>query len=291
MRKPLQKSRIPEGKAFVIKELVAPFFDVNWHFHSEYQLFVVLKGRGTRFIGDAIERFDAGDMVLTGPNLPHLWRNDQVYFETNDPAGTHGIVIYFPNQFLKNSVFELEEFSTISRILKDSSVGISINGKTRSRAESLMKSLLTKEGTSAIIGLLELLDFLAKSSDTRHISSLTYVNSHKESESDRMSLVYELVMKNLGNRVTLKDAAGICNLSESAFSRFFKSRANQTFSKFLSSVRIQQACKLLQDKKMNISQICFECGFFTLSNFNKQFKDQLGKTPREYRNEYLKEFN
>lgn len=291
MRKPLQKSRIPEGKAFVIKELVAPFFDVNWHFHSEYQLFVVLKGRGTRFIGDAIERFDAGDMVLTGPNLPHLWRNDQVYFETNDPAGTHGIVIYFPNQFLKNSVFELEEFSTISRILKDSSVGISINGKTRSRAESLMKSLLTKEGTSAIIGLLELLDFLAKSSDTRHISSLTYVNSHKESESDRMSLVYELVMKNLGNRVTLKDAAEICNLSESAFSRFFKSRANQTFSKFLSSVRIQQACKLLQDKKMNISQICFECGFFTLSNFNKQFKDQLGKTPREYRNEYLKEFN
>jgi AraC-like DNA-binding protein len=288
VRKPLQKSRIPEGKAFVIKELNAPFFDVNWHFHAEYQLFVVLKGKGTRFIGDAIHTFEEGDLVLTGPNLPHLWRNDQAYFESNQALMTQGIVIYFSDHFLNNSVFELEEFASISRLLQDSLAGISILGKTREKAEKLMKSLLHKEGISGIVLLLELLDLLAKSAETQLITRPGYVNSHKESERDRMGLVYEMVMQNYGQKVTLKDAADICNLSESAFSRYFKSRANQSFSSFLSSVRIHQACKLLKEEKMNISQICFECGFFTLSNFNSQFKSQLGKTPKEYRNEFLR---
>ena len=92
MKNPVQKSRIPEGKAFVIRELVAPFFDVNWHFHSEYQLFVVLKGRGTRFIGDHTKSFREGDMVLTGPNLPHLWKNDKAYHDPENGLETHGVV-------------------------------------------------------------------------------------------------------------------------------------------------------------------------------------------------------
>jgi mannose-6-phosphate isomerase-like protein (cupin superfamily) len=81
MKYPLQKSRIPDHRAFVIQELKAPYFDKNWHFHPEYQLFLVLKGEGTRFIGDHMKPFKTGDMVFTGPNLPHLWRNDNAYLD------------------------------------------------------------------------------------------------------------------------------------------------------------------------------------------------------------------
>jgi mannose-6-phosphate isomerase-like protein (cupin superfamily) len=99
MKHPLQKSRIPEAKAFVVKELIAPYFDKHWHFHPEYQLFWVIKGKGTRFIGDQMKPFKEGDMVLTGPNLPHLWRNDQEYFQKNSNLETLGIVVYFPEIF------------------------------------------------------------------------------------------------------------------------------------------------------------------------------------------------
>ena len=45
MKQALQKSRIPENKAFVAQELIAPHFDKAWHFHQEYQLFLVLEGK------------------------------------------------------------------------------------------------------------------------------------------------------------------------------------------------------------------------------------------------------
>lgn len=272
----------------MIKELIAPYFDVNWHFHSEYQLFVVLKGQGTRFIGDHIQRFQAGDMVLTGPNLPHLWRSDQIYFQDQTDLETHGIVIYFPDHFLNNAVFDLEEFGLIGQLLQTSASGVGIVGETQKIITNRMKNLLKKEGVGSIIQLLEILEIIAKSTDCQLIADPTYVNLHKESEGDRMGLVYELVMKGYTNKITLKQAADLCNLSESAFSRYFKSRANQSFSDFLSQVRIHQACKLLQEDKLNISQICFECGFFTLSNFNRQFKERMGKTPLDYRNEFLR---
>lgn len=284
--KPVQKSRIPANKAFIIKELIAPYFDNKWHFHSEFQLFVALKGKGTRFIGDNMQSFEEGDMVMTGPNLPHLWRNDLEYFESNSGLETHGIVIYFPDTFLNNSVFKLEEFSFISSLLHKSSRGIQITGKTNLEVTNLMKELLEIEGIESIIHLLKILQKIAVSEDCKLITEATYINTHKESEKDRMGMVFDFVMHNFRDKISLKEVADICNLSESAFSRYFKSRANQSFSDFLSQIRINHAYKLLQDESMNISQICYECGFFTLSNFNKQFKERSGKTPIEYRKEF-----
>ncbi len=290
MKKPFQKSRIPEGKAFVVKELIAPCFDVNWHFHSEYQLFTVLKGRGTRFIGDHMQSFKEGDMVFTGPNLPHLWRNDNSYFDSKNGLETHGIVIYFPDNFLGNSVFAMEEFAEIALVLQKSDRGIEINGKTNQAIRLMMQELLYLKGGQSIIQLLQILNKMVDSADCLPITQAGYINLNKESETDRMGQVYEFVMKNFKEKITLEQAAEIANLSVSAFSRYFKTRVNKSFSDFLSEVRISHACKLLHEEEMNISEISFECGFFTLSNFNKQFKERSGKTPLAYKKDYLATF-
>lgn len=290
VKKPFQKSRIPENKAFIIKELIAPYFDVNWHFHSEYQLFVVLKGSGTRFIGNDMTSFREGDMVLTGPNLPHLWKNDKAYHEPKNGLETHGIVIYFPENFLKNSVMDLEEFESIAQLLKKSERGIQIIGATNRKITLMMKELLNLKGTLSIIQLLKILEMMAETNDIRLITQAGYINSNKESEKDRMGLVYEYVMQNYQGKVTLEEAAKLSNLSVSAFSRYFKSRVNKSFSDFLTEVRISHACKLLHETDLNISEIAYECGFFTLSNFNRLFRDRIKKTPLEYRKEFLDSF-
>lgn len=290
MKTPLRKSRIPAGKAFVINELIAPYFDVNWHFHSEYQLFTVLKGRGTRFIGDHMQNFKEGDMVLTGPDLPHLWKNDKAYQDPENKLDVHGIVIYFPDNFLNNSVFQLDEFETISLMLKKSVRGIEIKGKTNQIIREMMISLLNLKGGVSLIHLLKILQTIAESPDCKLIADATYINTNKESEKDRMGLVYEYVMQNYQGKVTLEEAAQISNLSVSAFSRFFKSRVNKSFSDFLTDVRISNACKLLHESDFNISEISYECGFFTLSNFNKLFKERIKMTPLQYRREFLQTF-
>lgn len=290
MKKPLQKSKIPEGKAFVIRELIAPFFDVNWHFHSEYQLFVVLKGSGTRFIGDHMQNFREGDMILTGPNLPHLWKNDKAYHQPENKLVTHGIVIYFPDNFLNNSVFQLEEFEGLANMLKMSVRGIEITGKTNHLVKEMMIELLDLKGVNRLISLLKILQTIADSHDCKLITDAAYINTNKESEKDRMGQVYEYVMHNFQGKVSLEEAAQISNLSVSAFSRFFKSRVNKSFSDFLTDVRISHACKLLHETELNISEISYECGFFTLSNFNKLFKERLKLSPAQYRKEFLKTF-
>lgn len=287
MKKPVKKSRIPEDKAFVVKELIAPYFDVNWHFHSEYQLFTALEGRGTRFIGDHMQSFREGDMVLTGPNLPHLWRNDQAYFEPDSNLRTHGIVVYFPEDFLRNSVFELEEFESIAQMLKKSQRGIAIFGETNRWIKSQMQALLKDKGIERILRFLNILEKIAESNECKQIAHVDYINTHKESEKDRMGLVYEYVMQHFQNKVSLENVAALANLSPSAFSRFFKARVNKSFSDFLTDLRIAHSCKLLHETDLNISEIAYESGFLTLSNFNKLFRERMQKTPGEYRREFF----
>lgn len=290
MRKPLKKSRIPENKALLVKDLVAPYFDVNWHFHSEYQLFTVLKGRGTRFVGDNIQAFREGDMVLTGPNLPHLWRNDPAYFRSENQLETRGVVIYFPENFLNDSPFVFEEFEPISVLLEQSKFGIEIGGETNLWIKKLMLDMLQSSGPSQVIHLLKILETIAHSNEKKLIANPGYINSHKESEEDRMGKVHDYVMNHFQGKVSLEDAADLANLSVSAFSRFFKSRMNRSFSDFLTEVRIAHACKLLHDTDLNVSEVAFSSGFHTLSNFNRLFRQRTQKTPLEYRKEYQLHF-
>lgn len=290
MKTPLKKSKIPESKVFLVKELIAPFFDKYWHFHPEYQLVVILKGRGTRYIGDHIKPFKEGDMVLTGPNLPHVWRSDNAYFDPANDLDTHLIVVYFPEDFLGNEIFNKEEFGDIARLMKLSSRGVEVKGKSNKKVTDMMKDLLKLSGSAQLIQLLEILNFLSHSKDINPITNSKYINLNKESEKDKMSEVYEFVMKNYKDKIMLEEVAEIANLSVSAFSRFFKSRANKSFSEFISDVRISHACKLLHEEGINISEVCYESGFNTLSNFNKQFKDRIGKTPLNYRKEYFESF-
>ncbi|SFT55229.1 AraC-type DNA-binding protein [Algoriphagus locisalis] len=290
MKKPLQKSKIPANKVFVIKELREPYLDKFWHSHEEFQLNVVLKGRGTRYIGDHMKPFKEGDMVLTGPNLPHVWRSDNIFFDVENKMETHDIVIYFPRNFLGADAFIKEEFEEIEKLLSRADRGLEITGPTNKQVTKMMKELLEKQGASRIIGLLQILDLLAHSPDLAPITQIDYKNNYTAHEKDKISEILEYVLKNFKEKITLSDVASMANMSESAFSRYFKSRVNKSFTDFLGDVRISNARKLLHDEDLNISQVCFESGFPTLSNFNKQFKDRTGKTPLAYKKDYIEPF-
>ncbi len=284
----VRKSAIPESKTFVIKELVAPHFDPKWHFHPEYQLFLVLKGRGTRFVGDNIKHFRENDMVFTGPNLPHLWRNDDWYFKKNEPRQTRGIVIYFQPDLLGNFQGK-EEMDSIHLLLQKSARGLEVKGETNRTIGKWMTELVNMKGVPSVIQLLKILDTLSTSTECTPIAHVGYVNLNKESESGRMTLVYEHVMKNFKQRLPLTEVASLTNMSMSSFSRYFKSRANKSFSDFLSEIRIGHACKMLHEENVSISHVSDASGFPTLSNFNKQFKEITGKTPLQYKKAYLEQ--
>src|SRR5690606_24089267 len=152
----------------------------------------------------------------------------------------------------------------------------------------MMEELLDLKGADSIIQLLRILNTIALS-DECHLITDTHSQSYNtEAGTARMNKVYEFIMKNFHRKIQLEEGASMARMTNTSFSRYFKSRVNQSFSDFLKEIRIEYACKLLKEDKMNIDRIGYACGFQSMTNFNKQFKKVTGKQPHQYRHEYQK---
>jgi AraC-like DNA-binding protein len=288
MKIAIHKSAIPETQMFVVKELVDKHFDPTWHAHSEYQLFVVLEGTGTRFIGDSIKSFSAGELVFTGADLPHLWRSDDLYFKKDNKQSVKGIVIYLQENFLGDHLKEKEEMLQLKKLFERSARGLEFYGDRKQLVISMMKELLVMSGLESLIQLLKVLQVVSQTKEYNYISHTEYAGPFNENETDRMNKVYEYALKNFRKKISLPELSAMLFMTPTSFSRYFSIRNNKTFSKFITELRVKHACKLLMETDLPISTISYDCGFNTLSNFNKQFKDVMLKKPSEYKNEYMK---
>ncbi len=286
MKAPIHKNIESQVRSVTVQELVEPHFDANWHFHPHYQLFTVLHGTGKRLIGDSIQTFGPGDTVFLGPDVPHLWRSDPAFFENNPSLFTHGIVLYFQEDFLGKDFLERNEMLAIRQLLQESKRGIEYKGALREHIRTELSELMHIDGFQSVLRLLTLLNRIAHEDGGTPIASYGYVNNYKVSETERMQKVHNYVLQHFAQEIRLGDVASLAGMSEAAFCRYFKARANKTFIDFVNEIRIGHACKLLLDDKFTIAQIAYDSGFDSLSNFNRNFKKYIGHTPREYKVSY-----
>jgi AraC-like DNA-binding protein len=283
----LHKSAIPPSQIFVIKDLEDKHFDPIWHAHSEYQLFVVLEGTGTRFIGDSIKSFRPGELILTGPHVPHVWRSDEAYFDRNSADITRGIVIYLNENFLGDHILEKEEMLGLKKLFVKSMRGLEFYGAKKLQVIEMMKELVGLQGIPSVIHLLHILEILAITKEYHYISSKAYDEGIDQHETDRLNKVYEYAFKNFRKKVLLEDLAELLHMTPTSFSRYFAMKNNKPFSRFIAEIRIKHACKMLTETDESIAQICYDCGFNTLSNFNRQFKEIMLKKPMQYKKEFM----
>jgi AraC-like DNA-binding protein len=283
----LHKSSIPPSQIFVIKDLEDKHFDPIWHAHSEYQLFVVLEGTGTRFIGDSIKSFRPGELILTGPHVPHVWRSDEAYFDRNSADITRGIVIYLNENFLGDHILEKEEMLGLKKLFVKSMRGLEFHGAKKLQVIEMMKELVGLQGIPSVIHLLHILEILAVTKEYHYISSRAYDEGIDQHETDRLNKVYEYAFKNFRKKVLLEDLAELLHMTPTSFSRYFAMKNNKPFSRFIAEIRIKHACKMLTETDESIAQICYDCGFNTLSNFNRQFKEIMLKKPMQYKKEFM----
>jgi AraC-like DNA-binding protein len=233
-----------------------------------------------------VHPFKNGDVVFTGPNLPHVWRSDQEYFEHGGNRVTEGIVIYFPEHFLSESFMRTTESFRIRQLFAHAQRGMAFFGKIAEHVEQQMHALLASKDFDRVLVLLQLLNTLAATGEYALLSSPEYTNTQKDADTRRMNDVHAYVMANFRDRITLREAAAIASMTPTSFSRYFKVHANKTFSDFVSEIRIGHACKLLSTKKISVAQASDESGFHTLSNFNRQFRTVTGYSPLDYRRKY-----
>ena len=258
------------------------FFTAPFHFHPEFELVYIAESFGKRIIGDSIEPFSEGDMVFIGSGLPHIWQNDEIFYKRSD-LKAKAIVLYFNKNIFSPIFFEMKEVGKMNEFFQNASRGIRINGKTKELVVKKLKTLLQKKGFEKVIGLFEILHILSESTEIDFITSDGYNAQLEHSQTDRLSEVYKYVQKNYKENISLPTIANISNLTPQSFCRLFKKRTGKSFVEYLNEVRISAACRYLLDTDWTVSEIAYNCGYKTVSNFNKLFKSISGSSPKAYR--------
>ena len=278
----LLKVDLPDNQSILYHHFTSEYFYDNWHFHPELELFYVERGDGLRLVGDSIERFDEGDLILLGSNLPHAWKCDAKYYDPALNMTVAGIVIQLPEHFLVRGNLRFEETNHIVELLNKSRFGIQVGGNT---AKDIIPDLLGMKDQSPfqrIITILETLNRVALSGEFRTLSTPGFIDAIESAGSERINKVFDYILQHFTNVIKLDEIASLVNLTPTSFCRYFKQHTQKPFTRYLNEVRISYACKLLREKHYNITRIGFESGFQNLSNFNRQFKKIKGMTPKAY---------
>jgi AraC-like DNA-binding protein len=286
MKPQLLKISNPSDTSFNLIKLNGPNFPTPWHYHPEIEIVFMLESTGKKYVGSSITDFKPGDLCMIGSGLPHYYKNDDEYLKPNSGLLARSMVVHFNFDFLGLSFWEKPESTGIKNLLERSKRGIQFCEETADLIYPKFVKLFELDAMPRLLLFLEVLDDLARSKNHEYLSN-DPIQIRNEVDSDRIKKVLEHVSENFKNQIKLDDVAQLANMSESAFSRYFKKRTRKTFSNFLTDIRIEYACKLLQNDKLSISQIAFDSGFYNLSNFNRQFKSNKKITPLAYRMNYM----
>ncbi len=263
------------------------YWDLNFffdpiHFHEDCQLTYILEGDGQVSLGESIAEFAKGDVLLIGKNIPHVLRNSDNYYQ-NPHLHAKAISVFFSQDTLMTIFNLLPEASSLQKLLNYSAYGIKINGEIADEVRQGLNKMLNLEKFDSFLEFIGILNNISKAHDLNLISK-TSIPLHSVSEANKkINKVYEYVMANFHDKITLNEISSKVNMSPTAFCRFFKQRTLKTFSNFLIEVRIANACKMLIEGDYNTTQCCFSNGYNNVSNFHRHFRKVTGMTPGEYK--------
>lgn len=267
---------------YACQDFVCPHFDSPWHFHSDYEIVLITKGTGMRYVGRSIEPFAHGDLIMIGPNLPHVWINGKEYYEQETPDAAGCVVIQFRRDILSDRLLEQPEFAGIAKLLTRSLSGLHFVGPAAREGSHIISRMLDSKGVDRYSRLIGLLDFLSRAKEGGILLNKTS-EEQPFVRTRRMEAVYTFLENNYNAQPQLEHLAQLVSMDKSALCRYIKQQTGKTFTSLLNEVRISYASKLLRNAHLSIAQVGYESGFNNLSHFNEWFRRLMGKTPGAYR--------
>ncbi len=277
--KELQREIVPivDEDLFIVLNHKDAEFDYPVHYHSEYEINLVMGTSGQRIVGDSIECFEDMDLAMVGPNIGHAWRGDRV-------KGNHVITIQFSDAFLNMPIISKRLFHPIQRLLLDAQRGLKFSKAAQMKMKDEIIQLTRMQGFQTVLTFLSLLNEMSNS-DRYSLVSNHYDTSGtlQTTKSRRIAKVCEYIEQHFRDSICLSEIAALVNMTDTAFSHFFKSKTNMTFIDYLNDMRIAHACQLLSETNQTISEVCYNSGFNNMSNFIRMFKKRKQMTPNSYR--------
>ena len=254
-----------------------------WHFHPECELILHTKSNGTRIVGDSVELFDRYDMLLLAGNIPHCWN---YYRDEGELPEKHGIVLHFKLSSLGDAFFNQPEMVKIKELLTDAERGVLFSVEDAKKTEPFLNNMIRNRGIDKIIDFFNVLKILVSSKQREFLCTENYRLEYDERGNKRMTDVYNYIRENYSKPISLQTISKVAGMSPFAFSKYFKENTGAGFVEYLNRVRTNKACYLLRETEYYVQDIAVECGFSSISNFNKQFRKAEGLSPSEYREQF-----
>lgn len=281
MEPDLEVVQIRRGESFKAWSHGYPFHTVRWHFHPEYEIHQVVATSGRYFVGDFIGQFEPGNLVLTGPNLPHNWVSD---LPVDVAIPLRGRIIQFSEEFIGDTMKLMPELSGLGTLLESSRRGVLFSGNTSKELAPLMEEIVAAKGVRRIELFMMILGTLCRARGALPLSSPNYLPDPSGYMSVGMNKALAFIRENLTQPFGEADLATIAGQSQSAFSRSFRRHTGMSLVQYVKRLRINLACQILMsDEHASITDICFQVGFNNLSNFNRQFLAEKGMPPSRFR--------
>ena len=271
--------KIPKAQnlGLIYQEDKAAYFYDKLHQHEDIQLCTIIRGEGTLIVGDTINDYKSGDVLVIGSDLPHVFKSDTSIIEES-----FMISLFFTEQSFGKDFFSLDDFKELNSFFKKSLSGFKLISNQQKIQERFL-SLQNASNLERFIGLFDILKIIKKSK-TQALADFVYPKKYTDNEGKRMRDVMDFTIHHYDKNIDLDEIANKANMTPNAFCRYFKQRTNKTYFSFLNELRVENACKLLVGNKgLSVSEIAYQCGFKNLSNFNRKFKEVKNTTPSKYR--------
>ena len=270
--------KIPKSKdvSLIYQEDISQTLYDKLHEHEEIQFSAIVKGEGILIVGNTINDYKAGDILLIGSNLPHVFKSD-----ISSCKESFMITLFFTKNSFGENFFSLGDFDEVANLFEISNVGSRVN-TNKKQLLKLFLSLKKSSNLDRFIIFLKIMSLILKS-ETSSLSNFFRQKKYSNNQGKRMSDVMDFTMSNFHTEIDLHTISEVSSMTPNAFCRYFKQHTNKTFFQFLIEVRIENACRLLNRNDELVANISKECGFRNISNFNRKFKDAKGVTPSKYR--------
>jgi len=274
---------LTQSDCFTLFSRVKSKFDFPLHYHEEFELNLIQNAKGAkRVVGDHIEDIDELELVLAGPNLQHAW-----FTHTCKSGEIREITIQFHKDLFDEKLLRRNQLSFIRTMLEKSLRGILFSKETIQQLTPRIIELNQKQGFDSVLELMSILHDLSISRNMRILSDASFNNTEQYTyNSRRIEKTLEYMNQSFDKAISLNEVARLANMSDAAFSRFFKQRTGNTFIDSLTEIRLGHASRMLIDTTQSVAEVAYHCGFNNISNFNRIFKKKKSCTPKDFRESF-----
>jgi AraC-like DNA-binding protein len=277
---------LSEKDCFYIADRRKSEFTYPLHSHSEFEINYIENAEGVRrIVGDSVEVIGKFDLTLiAGEELEHVWEQHDCISKN-----IREITVQFSKELFFGNLIHKNQFSSIRQMLQKAQKGINFPMETIMKVYPMLDTLSAeKSGFHAVIKLLSILYELSLCENYRTLASTSFAHIDDNTDSRRVRKIYEHINNHYQEEIRLEELANIIGMTPVALSRFFKLRTGKTVSDYIIDIRLGNATRLLVDTTNSIAEICYDCGYNNLSNFNRIFKKRKECSPKEFRENYRK---